>query len=189
VLFTIIAVTKTEPSYLPHWLYYHYRLGFDQIFVASSDCDDRAFNLTREAVVGAPVPNGFVQLIDMQSARCAAPLNQIGSITKRCYIRRKSGWLQPVCSSPLAAARLLERRLWTWTSSSQLGMVTSRFRVPWLPLTQGEGAWALPEWTLHWKTFGSGGQILRPKFGTVLSAFITTTKRLAQPRLPMPPHI
>jgi hypothetical protein len=45
IVYTIAAIAKQESSNVAHWLYHHYRLGFDHVFLLSNDCDDTEYQV------------------------------------------------------------------------------------------------------------------------------------------------
>jgi hypothetical protein len=92
VKYTIAAIARQESANVAHWLYYHYRLGFDKVFLVSNDCLDYDYQAMLREVAWAPVPPGFVEVADQ--ARCSVLKGRVNVVYRHVVSCLQESWIQ-----------------------------------------------------------------------------------------------
>ena len=188
-----------ESENLPHWLYYHYRLGFHRVFVVSNDCNDSDFAATVAAIAATPVPPDFVHLIDEE--RCAKPPDLQARVYRSTVLRHQQPWLAGLRNTSRAVRLNMEKNprlnpglspggrpsdrdgdgafLYARTAFIDVDeYVVTRHESSLRVALAAQGAlgggvdWAQPQWTLLWRTFGTSGWAARPAGRSALASFI-----------------
>jgi len=145
---------------------------FDHVFLVSNECADNDFMATRRAVARAPVPPSFVDLIEDERCRSAEHHFQ-PTVYNRVVLRQQETWIKdwaarhPNSVNPFARTAFIDLDEYVTVGGGHASIQAAL-------LAEGgaSASWSAPQWTLLWRTFGTGGQSVRPRLGTVLSAFL-----------------